>query len=201
MDSEKSVHERILQAAFELISGKGYAAVSTREIALRAGVAEVTIFRRFTSKENLFRQTAKHYASIPVLEELIPALLDKPLKDGIRQLVYSYLDRLSDNKDWIRIFQLELQRDPDTSQTLFHSFIEELHRVCGSYFSALAQRDPPLSCDPLEAARVFVMLCYGCFQVEDVILGRDHRDPDRQQMIDSMVQIFCNGVSQQPLNH
>ena len=70
MESMQPASERILQATFELMSDKGYAAVSTREIVLQAGVAEVTIFRRFTSKENLFRQTAQRCSTIPVLKNL-----------------------------------------------------------------------------------------------------------------------------------
>lgn len=46
------------QAVFKLISAKGYTAVSTREIALWAAVAAVTISRRFAGKENPPRQKA-----------------------------------------------------------------------------------------------------------------------------------------------
>jgi AcrR family transcriptional regulator len=140
MKSGLSAHERIHQAAFELMSDKGYTAVSTREIALRAGVAEITIFRQFTSKKNLFRQIAERHAAIPVLDELIPAILDKPMTDGIAVLVQAYLDRLSDSKAWIRIFQTELQRDPETFQPLLGSFLDELYRACGTYFSEMARR-------------------------------------------------------------
>lgn len=195
MKSGKPAHERILQAAFELISDKGYAAISTREIALRAGVAEVTIFRRFASKENLFRQTAQHYSTIPILEELIPTILDKPIKEGIELLVHAYLDRLSDNKAWIRIFQMELQRDPETFKPLFRSFLDELHRVCGNYFSEIAKRSSQICCDPQIAARVFVMLCYGYFQVENMQLGNGRRSAENKPLIDAMVQMICQGVT------
>lgn len=195
MKSWQPAHERILQAAFELISDKGYAAVSTREIALRAGVAEVTIFRRFASKENLFRQTAQHYSTIPVLEEIIPGILDMPINDGIAVLVYAYLDRLSDNKAWIRIFQMELQRDPNNFQPLFHSFVDDLYRVCGTYFSEIARRGSPICCDPHVAARIFVMLCYGFFQVENMQLGKCCRSDENKPVIDAMVRMICRGVT------
>ena len=98
MTRKALTRERIIQAAFELISDKGFAGASTREIARRAGVAEITLFRHFASKENLFRQTTQNYSTIPVLEKVIPAILDKPINEGIAILVDSYLGKLSDNR-------------------------------------------------------------------------------------------------------
>ena len=43
----------ILDAAFELFRERGYSATSTRAIAERAGVNEVTLFRRFESKRGI----------------------------------------------------------------------------------------------------------------------------------------------------
>src|SRR5690554_2141452 len=44
---------RIIQAAVEIFSEKGYAASSTSEIAQKAGVAEGTIFRHYKTKKDL----------------------------------------------------------------------------------------------------------------------------------------------------
>jgi AcrR family transcriptional regulator len=45
----------ILDAAFELFKERGYSATSTRAIAERAGVNEVTLFRRFESKRGILK--------------------------------------------------------------------------------------------------------------------------------------------------
>lgn len=47
--------DRILQAAAALIAERGYVATTTRAIATAAGVNEVTLFRRFGSKQGLVR--------------------------------------------------------------------------------------------------------------------------------------------------
>ena len=39
--------EKIMNAAMELIMEKGYGSATTREIAVRAGVNECTLFRKF----------------------------------------------------------------------------------------------------------------------------------------------------------
>ena len=52
------VHALILEAARSTFAEKGYARTTTREIAARAGVAEVLLFRRFGSKAKLFAEAA-----------------------------------------------------------------------------------------------------------------------------------------------
>lgn len=50
------VRELILNAARELFSERGYAGTATREIAARAQVSEVLLFRHFKSKAQLFEE-------------------------------------------------------------------------------------------------------------------------------------------------
>lgn len=49
-----NTHEKIIEAAKILFSTKGYAATTTKDIANQANVSEVTLFRHFESKRNLF---------------------------------------------------------------------------------------------------------------------------------------------------
>ena len=46
--------DRLLSAAVDLLCRKGYRGATTREIAQEAGVTEVTLYRHFRSKEELF---------------------------------------------------------------------------------------------------------------------------------------------------
>ncbi len=54
--------DKILAAASELIAERGYAATTTRAIAERAGVNEVTLFRRFDSKLGIVRALGARWA-------------------------------------------------------------------------------------------------------------------------------------------
>jgi len=49
----KNTRERLIRAALELFTSQGYHASTTPQVARRAGVAEGTIYRHFTSKEQL----------------------------------------------------------------------------------------------------------------------------------------------------
>jgi len=55
----KETHGIILEKAMELFSQKGFKGSTTREIASCAGVTEVTLYRHFSSKEEVFCDIAK----------------------------------------------------------------------------------------------------------------------------------------------
>ena len=54
--------DKILIAAAELFAEKGYAATTTKAVALRAGVNEVTLFRRFENKAGILRALGERWA-------------------------------------------------------------------------------------------------------------------------------------------
>ena len=54
--------EIILHAALDVIAEKGYAGATTRAIAARAEINEVTLFRRFGSKKKLLLMAVAHKA-------------------------------------------------------------------------------------------------------------------------------------------
>ncbi len=48
-----TAREKVMEAATLLFGEKGYTATTIREVAEKAGVSELTIFRNFKNKENL----------------------------------------------------------------------------------------------------------------------------------------------------
>lgn len=200
MTAKESTRELIFSAAFELISEKGLSGTSTREIAKRAGVAEVTIFRHFTNKETLFRQITLRHSIIPDLELVVPTIIDKPIDEGIPILVKTFLKKMSDDKAWIRILQTQILQDPETFQPICQSFLDELYRVCCIYFTEVLRRGTQTCCDPKLAAKVFVILCYGFFQVEEMQLGNSIGNTDNEPIIDAMVRMLSSGVVNRPLS-
>ena len=52
----EDTEQRILDAALRVFASEGYTGATTRRIAEEANVAEVTLFRKFKSKENLLKE-------------------------------------------------------------------------------------------------------------------------------------------------
>jgi len=62
MSAVSDTTERVLRAAGELFAERGYAGTTTRAIAERAGVNEVTLFRRFENKAGILRAMGERFA-------------------------------------------------------------------------------------------------------------------------------------------
>jgi len=64
--------KKILEAAAELFSQKGFAAVTTKELAAEAHISEVTLFRHFSSKRDIFSSIMELMIRYPSLEYMGP---------------------------------------------------------------------------------------------------------------------------------
>ena len=60
---EEDVDRRVIRIAMELFFRKGYSAVTTDEIAYRAGISKKTLFKRFPTKRNLFDSVVDRFLS------------------------------------------------------------------------------------------------------------------------------------------
>lgn len=56
VDAFQGTEQRIIEAASNVFSQEGYRGATTKRIAEAAGVNEITLFRRFKSKENVLRR-------------------------------------------------------------------------------------------------------------------------------------------------
>lgn len=100
----------LLRAGLELLAEKGYKGAITREIAQRAGVSEVTLFRHFKSKEALLRE------AIHKLRPPIEAILSAPSADieaDLVQLVSNYNRIVEANGGLMVRLLSELTRHPE----------------------------------------------------------------------------------------
>lgn len=120
----------IMEAAKKLFSQKGFKAVTTREIAKEAAVNEVTIFRQFQSKENLFEQVISSMVFKPKISEFINTNepdLKKYLLD-IGNLIHSLF---LENKELFRIELME--RQIMEGRTIISKFPNEIKRIFIQY--------------------------------------------------------------------
>lgn len=190
--------ERILDTAIGLFSTKGYVGATTREIARQAGVAEVTLFRHFASKEKLFEAVISHYSALPGLKLLLPRALELPYEEALYRMADLLLDTLIQLKDWIRIMHAEVQHSPDKLMGIFHSFLDDIFDFFASYFREPQKRGDLRSFDPEMAARVFHSMFYCFFNMEE-LLGRKHyRATDRNKAVSEFVSLFIHGTLARP---
>ncbi|MFP4562660.1 MAG: TetR family transcriptional regulator [Spirochaetia bacterium] len=75
--------ERLILAAREVFASSGYKGATTKAIAEKAGVAEVTLFRHFPSKKDLLIAVLKRYSSLRIFDDDFKASLTWDLRTDL----------------------------------------------------------------------------------------------------------------------
>lgn len=82
----RRVEEAVTAASLEILSTRGYAALSVREVARRAGVAESTVYRRWPTADHLARAAAIS-ATSPLLDVPDTGELESDLRIVLDRLI------------------------------------------------------------------------------------------------------------------
>lgn len=186
--------EKIMDAALVLFSKKGYIGATTREIAGNAGVAEVTLFRHFSSKERLFEEVINTYSFLPALKGLLPTLKNMDYTDALAELAGRFLERLSERKELIRIMHAEIHIYPVKVKEIYHNFIDELFRTLASYFRELQLKKVLRDFSPEIGAGAFLGMFFSYFNSKELLLRKDMAAPDSAAVINEFVNIFTRGT-------
>lgn len=164
---------RLFQAALELLAERGYKGATTRAIAERAGVSEVTLFRRFRSKEVLLREALKDLAP-----PLTPPDPQAPVEEGLLGLLEHYLGLLEAHRAFLPKLLSELLRHPELrGEGVPEGIVEALGQVVG-FFRAKQEagelrRDEP----PEELALAFLGPLFARFLLGEALGVRFPLDP------------------------
>src|SRR5207253_3037464 len=86
---------RVLAEATRLFSERGYAAVSTADIAAAAGVAEGNVFHYFGSKPELLRAVGERYGSAfaSAMFDGIEPVASKPTIEGLVSRAFDFVEQ------------------------------------------------------------------------------------------------------------
>ncbi len=191
----KDTKKRILESALKLFSEKGYLGAATKDIATTAGVSEVTLFRHFQTKENLFIKVIEHFSFLPKLKELTLELEDKPVEDSLKLLAMAFLERLRVKKALIRIILSELPRYPEIIRDSYQKIIEDILKELSLYFKRLQERGLLRESIPSQIfAQAFLGLFFSYFHSKEIKGLNFKEGPSEEEVIKHYVDIFLKGV-------
>ncbi len=131
-DRAREKKARIVEAAFELFSRRGYDAVGMRDIAAAAGVSIGTVYAYFSDKKNIFVEIFASYSD-EFRDELLGQTNDDPSDTvDIEESIYRVIKRFAG----ILSRRLRIQRDvvilsliDDEIRAVHESFEREARKV------------------------------------------------------------------------
>ena len=187
--------QRIIRATIRLLKQKGLKATTTRAIAQAANVNEVTLFRQFGSKRNLFQTVLSTISYRPDLNQLLTKPLLYELEPDLLFFAKLFQDVLSRNRDLILILlnSSQQERQGDSTQDL-KCFPQEMKHFLSNYFTTMQQKGrlAKVSVEPQVLA--FISLNLGYF-FSKTHFGEQIFCISEEDFLHDSVKTFSKGLS------
>ena len=186
--------QKIVDATIFLLDKKGMNGTTTKKIAKKAEVSEVTVFRKFKSKDNLLK-IAKIYYSDYFLEKISDIFTnyeDTDLESLLKHIWGKLVNFLDNNLDIIKIALDELMSNPE-EEKIFSKFSDEVLKNLTNIFQEQIDKGKIRKIIPSAAAlTVFSVI------VEWIIFWKFESkvsNDDTNKYLDDFLDIFINGIT------
>lgn len=186
--------QKIVDATIFLLDKEGMNCTTTKKIAKKAEVSEVTVFRKFKSKDNLLK-IAKIYYSDYFLEKISDIFTnyeDTDLESLLKHIWGKLVNFLDNNLDIIKIALDELMSNPE-EEKIFSKFSDEVLKNLTNIFQEQIDKGKIRKINPSAAAlTVFSVI------VEGIIFWKFESkvsNDDTNKYLDDFLDIFIKGIT------
>lgn len=179
-----NTRNKILQSTLSLIKRKGFRGVTTKEIAQHANINEVTIFRHFGNKMNVFNTIIEEYSYIPSFKKLLHEEFVWNLKDDLYTITKTYFTYFKKNGDVIKIAYKELGNFPELDKKIT-AIPLQLQELLVQYFDKMQDLHKIKECDSNAIATSFISMNFG-YLISLVIHNHDFGVSEEKFIKDSI---------------
>lgn len=137
---------QIDNAAIELFSEKGFSNTSTKEIAIKAQVAEGTIFKHYGTKENLLLNILLKFIKVlipAIKKDMIHKLEKQNFSSAESFIQYFIKDRINfiqDNTEIFKVFIKEIVYNESLRKNLISLHFEDVKSMFFRYFDMFKEK-------------------------------------------------------------
>ncbi len=172
---KQQTHDKIIDAAMLLFSKHGFAAVTTKEIAEKSGISEVTLYRHFESKRYLFTTIINERMLDTGVIEYINDEAKYDVHADLTKIANLFFEAYKQNKSIHRmIFKDKFQKSKARTQSR-KSEDKDIEALL-EYFIRLEEKGI-IHDDPQKLHKLFLSNIHG-FVIHNIIL----RNPDELQI-------------------
>ena len=186
--------QKIVDATIFLLDKEGMNGTTTKKIAKKAEVSEVTVFRKFKSKDNLLK-IAKIYYSDYFLEKISDIFTnyeDTDLESLLKHIWGKLVNFLDNNLDIIKIALDELMSNPE-EEKIFSKFSDEVLKNLTNIFQEQIDKGKIRKINPSAAALTGFSVI-----VEGIIFWKFESkvsNDDTNKYLDDFLDIFIKGIT------
>jgi AcrR family transcriptional regulator len=192
---ESRAHEtrqRILRAAAQVFAEAGYARATTRTLAAAAGVNEVTLFRHFGSKQNLFAAVIERFGG-PAVTTAMEAKLTGDYRQDLLTIGRQLLEVLLERNDALRLMLCEATHFPEVQEVMVQN-PRQIRLMLARYLGEQIERGQVRSLHPEAMAQAFLGMFFS-YAIASGLL-EDSMDPElpTEELLAQFVDIFVMGT-------
>ncbi|GKU83734.1 TetR/AcrR family transcriptional regulator [Niallia sp. NCCP-28] len=203
LKEEKNItnkQKKILIAAIEAFSDKGYAATSTNEIAKKAGVAEGTIFRHYKTKKDLLTAILTplvHTLIAPfIVKDFFSKVLDlsyNTFEEFIRAIVYNRLEFLKKNQALFKILIQEIPFHEDLRELFKEQIAKKIFKRMEELVESFKAKSEIIDIPTYSSVRLTVTSIFGYFIARYILLPEAKWNDEEE--IETTIQFILYGLT------
>lgn len=184
---------RVLEAALNLFSQKGYNGATTKEIARQAGIAEGTLFRYFPNKKALLHGILEPLL-IETVTELHTAVENLAFPEAIEFMVKKRLQLIEDNWPLFKVLFFEAGFQPELRQQIMQEVIFPMKKAIVPFFLRRMERGEIRRMNPFVAMQVIAGMMGSFLLYKYVIRPSGGYQVEEEELLKEMVKILYQGV-------
>ena len=162
MKYNNDTSKKIMHEALKLFSEQGYYPTTTKQIAEEAGVNELTIFRHFGSKSNLFQVTTEHYVIDSHVDYILNDTEELNFEDSMMLITERIYNLFIQNT---KLYKVQMKLADNEKDFIKLKLSRKLVSVLEEYFIKLKE-EKCIKGEPEMMALTLINSLLGAFTVE-----------------------------------
>ena len=196
LEEPKTTEDKIIFAAAKKFSTKGFLGTTTKEIAKDAGVNEVTIFRLFKSKNNLFETIINRYSGLPSMVKLMENNFTGDLEEDLINLSKTFHTIFMKRANIVQMMLCEASR-VEAFKKIIAQIPEQLITTLASVFEKHIELGDVKPLDPYLLGQTFLGFYFYLGTTKDILQNSVVHTMPEDEIIRQFVQIFLSGIQQE----
>jgi AcrR family transcriptional regulator len=183
---------RIMQAASQLFTEKGFAGTTTRAIAESAGINEVTLFRHFGTKEKLAKAIMDQYGGAAIAENLELSFSGDYVQD-LTLIGYAMVKVMSERIVAIRMSICEAGSFPEFQQVIAEN-PRQLRQMLARYFQRQMDKEVIHTGHPEAMAQAFLGMFFSYIVLQGLLFDSIQPEISSDELVEQFVTLFVRGT-------